>query len=193
MVNYGRYSLIDYVRLCYSKLMTFLFYRPARLVRHPVRLRGKNNIRFSKGFTSGYFCRIEAFSKGTQRQTMIFGENLNIGDFCHIASLERVEFGKDVLIGSSVFISDHDHGAVTFADLSIAPAERPLTSSPVYIEDNVWIGEKAVILKGVRIGQNSIVAAGAVVTKNVPPYSVVAGVPAKVVKSVNPSECAEKL
>lgn len=187
VVNYGRYSLMDYVRLVYSKIMTFFFYRPARLVRHPVRLRGKKNIKFSEGFTSGYFCRIEAFSQGGQSQTMIFGENLNIGDFCHIASLERVEFGKDVLIGSSVFISDHDHGAVTFSDLSIAPAERPLISSPVVIEDNVWIGEKAVILKGVKVGRNSIVAAGAIVTKNVPPYSVVAGVPAKVVKSFNPA------
>lgn len=186
MVDYGRYSLVDCVRLVYSKLMTLFFYRPARLVRHPVRLRGKKNIKFSKGFTSGYFCRIEAFSKGVSDQTMVFGENLNIGDFCHIASLERVEFGKDVLIGSSVFISDHDHGTVTFSDLSIAPTARPLISSPVVIEDNVWIGEKVVILKGVRVGRNSVVAAGAVVTKNVPPYSVVAGVPAKVVRSVKP-------
>ena len=97
-----------------------------------------------------------------------------------------LEFGKDVLIGSSVFISDHDHGTVTFSDLSIAPTARPLISSPVVIEDNVWIGEKVVILKGVRVGRNSVVAAGAVVTKNVPPYSVVAGVPAKVVRSVKP-------
>lgn len=191
MIDYGSYSTVDYIRLFYSKLMTFFFYRPARLVRHPVRLRGKKNIKFSYGFTSGYFCRIEAFSEGTRGHTMILGENLNIGDFCHIASLQRVEFGRNVLIGSSVFISDHDHGAVTFSDLSIAPAERPLISSPVIIEDNVWIGEKAIILKGVRIGRNSIVAAGAVVTKNVPPYSVVAGVPAKVVQSVNSPASSE--
>lgn len=182
MVDYGRYSLMDYLRLFYSKVMTFFFYRPARLVRHPVRLRGKKNIKFAKGFTSGYFCRIEAFSRGGQNQTMIFGENLNIGDFCHIASLERVEFGNNVLIGSSVFISDHDHGAITFSDLSIAPAERSLKSSPVVIEDNVWIGEKAIILKGVKVGRNSVVAAGAVVTKSVPPFSVVGGVPANVLK-----------
>ncbi|MOA49611.1 2,3,4,5-tetrahydropyridine-2,6-dicarboxylate N-acetyltransferase [compost metagenome] len=62
-------------------------------------------------------------------------------------------------------------------------------SSPVFIEDNVWIGEKAVILKGVRIGHNSIVAAGAVVTKNVPPFSIVAGVPAKVIKTVFQPDC----
>lgn len=188
MIDYGRYSLMDYVRLLYSKLMTLVFYRPARLVRHPVRLRGKKNIQFSTDFTSGYFCRIEAFSRGGQVKTMVFGENLNIGDFCHLASLERVEFGRDVLIGSSVFISDHDHGAVTFHDLSVAPVDRPLASSPVFIEDNVWIGEKAVILKGVRIGRNSIVAAGAVVTKSVPPFSVVAGVPARVVKTVSDSD-----
>ena len=192
MIDYGRYSLIDYARLLHSKLMTWLLYRPARLVRHPVRLRGKNNIHFSTGFTSGYFCRIEAFSRGGHDKTLIFGANLNIGDFCHLTSLERVEFGRDILIGSSVFISDHDHGTVTLHDLSLAPADRPLVSSPVFIEDNVWIGEKAVILKGVRIGRNSIVAAGAVVTKSVPPFSVVAGVPARVVKTISGPDFLQK-
>ncbi|MCT7584011.1 hypothetical protein N5U55_07790 [Aliarcobacter butzleri] len=52
----------------------------------------------------------------------------------------------------------------------------------VLIGDNVWIGESAMILKGVNVGKNSIIAAGAIVTKNVPPFSVVAGVPAKVIR-----------
>ena len=181
-VDYGKYSFLDILRLFFSKAMTFLLYRPARLVRHPVRLRGRNRIHISPGFTCGYFCRIEAFSRGGVGNTMFFGENLNIGDFCHITSVESVVFGKNVLIGSSVFISDHDHGSASFEDLSISPANRALESKPVIIEDNVWVGEKAIILKGVRVGSNSVVAAGSVVTKDVPPYSVVAGVPAKVIK-----------
>ena len=57
-------------------------------------------------------------------------------------------------------------------------------SAPVIIEDNVWIGQYCTILKGVRIGKGSIVATRAVVTKDVPPYSIVAGNPAKVVKKI---------
>jgi acetyltransferase-like isoleucine patch superfamily enzyme len=54
---------------------------------------------------------------------------------------------------------------------------------PIYIEDDVWIGARSIILSGVRIGEGSIVAAGSVVTKSVPPYSIVGGVPARVIKS----------
>ena len=61
-------------------------------------------------------------------------------------------------------------------------------SKSIVIEDNVWIGEYAAILKGVRIGEGSIVASHAVVTKDVPPYSIVAGNPAKVVKSLEYEE-----
>jgi lipopolysaccharide O-acetyltransferase len=164
--------------------MTKIFYRPARLIRHPVRIRGANNIMLNKGFTSGYYCRLEAFSEGGTGPTLIMGENLNIGDSCHITSLERVQFGANVLIGSSVFISDHDHGYATYGDMRLSPVNRKLISSPVIIEDNVWIGEKVIILKGVKIGANSIIGAGAVVTSDVPPYSVVVGVPGKVLKTV---------
>lgn len=58
-------------------------------------------------------------------------------------------------------------------------------SAPIIIEDNVWIGERAIILKGVTIGMGAIVATGAIVTKDVPPYSVVAGNPAKIVKDIS--------
>nr|WP_243425786.1 DapH/DapD/GlmU-related protein [Faecalicatena contorta] len=61
-------------------------------------------------------------------------------------------------------------------------------SNPVIIEDNVWIGRDAVIMKGVTVGQGSIVALRAVVVDDVPPYSIVAGNPAKVVKRLNPNE-----
>ncbi|MCO4822892.1 MAG: acetyltransferase [Flavobacteriaceae bacterium] len=187
-VDFGMYTFHEYVRLIYSKLMTILFFRPARIIRHPVRIRGYKHIKLSAGFTTGYFCRIEAFSLENDT-TMFFGKNLSMGDFCHITSLEKVVIGDNVLIGSSVFISDHDHGSTNLDDMKMIPSKRALITSPVFIENNVWIGEKAIILKGVTLGENSIIAAGSVVTKNVPAYSVVAGVPAKVIieHNVNPS------
>ena len=57
-------------------------------------------------------------------------------------------------------------------------------SKPITIEDNVWIGENAVILKGIRIGRGSIIACNAVVTKDVPPYTIAAGNPARIVKDI---------
>ncbi len=62
------------------------------------------------------------------------------------------------------------------------PAKRELVNKDIYISDNVWIGEKAIILKGVNIGESAVIAAGAVVTKDVLARSLVAGVPAKAIK-----------
>ena len=69
--------------------------------------------------------------------------------------------------------------------------EQGLTAEGVVIEDDVWIGSGAVILDGVRIGQGAVVAAGAVVNKNVPPHTVVGGVPARVLKEITPEAARE--
>jgi acetyltransferase-like isoleucine patch superfamily enzyme len=70
-----------------------------------------------------------------------------------------------------------------YSDISTPIFRQGLVTAPVFIEDDVWIGCNATILKGVRIGRGAIVAAGAVVTKNVPPLAIVAGVPACVISS----------
>lgn len=137
-----------------------------------------------KNFTTGQFCRIEAADAIIPgRPTLIFGDNVQINDRCHIASVMSICIGNNVLIASDVFITDHDHGDVSRATMEIPPALRDLICQPVIIGDNVWIGEKVIILKGVEVGQGAIIAAGAVVTKNVPPFSVVGGVPARILKT----------
>ena len=128
------------------------------------------------------------------------GENgtCKIGDFtllngALIMADERIEIGKHVLVSWNVGIADSDFHPIDAAQrridtLALAPfyKDRPprpvLKTAPVIIEDNVWIGMNAVILKGVTIGENSVVAAGAVVSKSVPPNVVVAGNPAVIVK-----------
>ena len=88
------------------------------------------------------------------------------------------------MIGSHVLIEDHSHG--TIQEIETPVAKRNLHSKgPIIIEDNVWIGENVCILENVTIGRCSIIGANAVVTHNIPPYSVAVGAPAKVVKSIH--------
>lgn len=87
-------------------------------------------------------------------------------------------------MGNDILITDNSHGLSDIKQMDVAPNYCPLYSKgPVIIEDNVWIGEKTSILPGVHIGQGSIIGANSVVTKDVPAYSVVAGNPAKIIKT----------
>ena len=113
------------------------------------------------------------------------GHNVTINYDCHIAAIQLVEIGNNVLFASRIYISDHNHGTSSFQDMKLPPVLRPVVSKgPVIIGDNVWIGEGAVILANVTVGNNSIIAANAVVTRDVPAFSVAAGVPAQIIKTV---------
>ncbi len=109
------------------------------------------------------------------------GNNVDIGNNSFIISNNNVQIGNNVIISNYVFISDHNH---SYDNINKSLFEQPLTEGGyVIIEDNVLIGTKSSILKNVRIGRNSVIGANSVVTKDVPPYSVVVGNPAKVIKS----------
>lgn len=114
---------------------------------------------------------------------IIIGEGTWVGKNCSIAAIDRVEIGKHVLFAGHVHITDHSHG---YEDIEhpIAP-QRLISKGPVIIEDDCWLGFSCEILSGVHIGKHCIVAARAVVTKDVPAYSIVAGNPARIVKQYN--------
>ncbi len=139
----------------------------------------------------GYRCVIECWdnyhagSDFEMNPELTIGNNSAIGDESHISCARKMKIGNGVLMGRKIFITDNNHGSSTREMLDIVPFDRPLTSAgPVIIEDNVWIGEKVSIMPNVRIGKGSIIAANAVVTHNVPPYSVVGGCPAKIIKQL---------
>lgn len=90
--------------------------------------------------------------------------------------------GNDVLFAQNVILSGLNHG---FGDITVPIREQKCTTSEIVVEDNVWLGANVVVTAGVRIGKNAIVAAGSVVTKNVPPYTIAAGNPAKPIKQYN--------
>ena len=114
---------------------------------------------------------------------LTIGTNGNFGAFNHITCINKVAIGDNCLTGKWVTISDNNHGTTDFETLHENPTKRKLhTKGPVIIGNNVWIGDKATILGGVTIGDSAVIAANAVVTKDVPAYSVVGGNPAKVIK-----------
>ncbi len=118
------------------------------------------------------------------------GEFVKIGDNCLINHNCLVQAGKSkygsitignyVHMGANVMILGFNHGYYT---TEIPTKEQDYIDSAIIINDDVWIGGGAIILAGVTIGEGSIIAAGAVVNHDVPPYSIVGGVPAKVIKS----------
>ena len=114
------------------------------------------------------------------------GDNFYAATQSNITIVGTLVIGSDVTLASRVTIIDHAHGRADYSDLETPVMKRELsTKGPIIIEDNVWICEGAVVLSGVTIGKNAIVATNAVVTKNVPANSIVAGVPARVVKIIN--------
>jgi len=116
---------------------------------------------------------------------IIIGDRCSIGEYCLITSTNSITIGSGVLTGRYVTITDNSHGKPLDKDMNIPPGDRRIYSNgPVFIEDNVWIGDKVSIMAGVHIGKGAIIAAHAVVTKNIPAYSLAGGVPAKVIKSL---------
>lgn len=101
-----------------------------------------------------------------------------------LAALSRIYIGSKVMFGPEVSILAGNHNTSVIGTCMFDVHEKlPENDLDVWIEDDVWVGTKSIILKGVRIGRGSIIAAGSVVTKDIPPYSIAAGTPAQVKKS----------
>ena len=117
--------------------------------------------------------------------SVVIGRDVRINSTCHIGCINRIEIGEQTLIGSHVLITDHAHGQNAENELKQHPSERKLYSKgAVTIGERCWICENAISLPGVSIGDESVIAAGAVVTKDVPARAVAAGNPARVVKKL---------
>lgn len=107
-----------------------------------------------------------------------------IGEGCVLRGQGGITIGNDVYLAPLVQLLAVDH---TYADLHRPISAQPLIARGIVIDDDVWIGGGAIVLDGVHIGRHSVVAAGAVVTRDVPSYTVVAGVPARVIKDLQPT------
>ena len=157
-------------------------------INSPIYLRGGKYITIGENFNADLRLRIEAWDEyeGIKyNPQIIIGNNVCINSDCHIGCINKIEIGNNVLFASKVFVEDCNHGEINRFSLDIPPSKRKLYSKgSITIEDNVWIGEGVAILPDVRIGNNSVIGANAVVTKSFPPYSIIGGNPARLIKTI---------
>ncbi len=131
-------------------------------------------------FSLGDYSVIESFTCiNNAVGDVIIGDHTRIG--LHNTIIGPVEIGNNVNLAQGITVTALNHN---FSDTNKRIDEQGVSANPVTIEDDVWVGANAVILPGVTIGEHCVVAAGAIVTKDVPPHSLVAGVPAKVIKKI---------
>lgn len=151
-----------------------------------VRINGGKYITIGSGTRFGKHTMISAWDEYNGSEytpCIVIGENCSFGFCNHITCCNKIIIGNGVLTGMYVIISDNNHGEITRESLDIPPLKRKLYSKgEIVIGNNVWIGDKVAILSGVHIGDGAIIAANAVVTKDVPAYSVVGRVPGAILK-----------
>jgi acetyltransferase-like isoleucine patch superfamily enzyme len=132
-------------------------------------------------FELGAFSTIEDFSAiNNGVGSVIIGERTKIGLSNTI--IGPVTIGNDIRLAQNITLSGLNHN---YEDINIPIHKQGVSTAPIRIEDNTWIGANVVVLAGVTVGKHSIVAAGSVVTKNIPPYSVAVGNPARIIKQYN--------
>lgn len=131
-------------------------------------------------FSIGDYSVVESFACiNNAVGDVTIGNHTRVG--LHNTIIGPVKIGNHVNLAQGITVTALNHN---FGDTSKRIDEQGVSTNNVIIEDDVWIGANAVILPGVKIGTHCVVAAGAVITKDVPPHSLVAGVPAKIIKQI---------
>lgn len=129
------------------------------------------------------FCPLHNHMGTDYPSKIVVGNNVNFGAYNRIASAYSVTIEDDVLLAAFVHITDHSHG---YEDVTLPVCKQPIIhKGPVVIGKGSWLAFGCHVLSGVTIGEHCVVAANSVVTKDVPPFSVVAGNPACVIKRYN--------
>lgn len=171
----------------YTGWLKRTFLKMDGFVNYPISVTGGVNISVDKNVVIGKHVILQTWNNynGQQNHPSIhIGEYSRIGEDTHITAVSDIIIGCGVQTGRRVLISDNSHGNTSDKEqMNIPVVKRALsTKGGIQIGNNVWIGDNAVILSGVKIGDGAIVGANAVVTKDVEAYTIVAGVPAKIIR-----------
>jgi acetyltransferase-like isoleucine patch superfamily enzyme len=128
----------------------------------------------------GPFCWIgEGCAFRAHEGTLRIGSKCTFGGKNTINCYERVEIGDEALWADDIYVVDFDHW---YIDPQVSIRSQGIRKEPIIIERNVWIAEKATVLRGVKVGEGSVIGAHSLVIRDVPPYAVVGGVPARILK-----------
>lgn len=185
----------DLRKKCYAAYLKHYFVGAENLIidSMPVHFIGGKYIKLGRNVSLGRYANLLAvyqWENCGQKFTpqIILGDNVVIAPYCRIGCINRVEIGEWTTMGQRVYITDHTHGDVSYDQLNLPPRHRPLYSKgPVKIGAYVHLGENCCIMPGVTIGDHSVIGAGSIVTHDIPPYSVAAGNPAKILKTITAS------
>lgn len=175
-------SPVEIIRNVAAVLRAKWYFRGGQSIGEKIRVWGRASINQPENMIIGDRVRIvstivpvEIYA--TSPGSLVIGENTFINYGCSIAALKSVKIGRDCSIGTYVILMDND-----FHGLEPEKRQEMPESLPITIGDNVWLGARVIVLRGVSIGDNSVVAAGSVVTKDIPAGVIAAGVPAKVIR-----------
>ncbi|MGE4159033.1 MAG: DapH/DapD/GlmU-related protein [Planctomycetota bacterium] len=152
-------------------------------IKRGTRIYRPGNVSIGPGSRLGRDVDIYAHPRGdvpADAITVQIGAGCHMGHRCNLAGIKSVVIEDKVVMGNDVYIADHGH---EYRDPNVPVIDQPVTEAkPVRICEGSWLGAKAVILPGVTVGKHAVVGAGAIVTKDVEAFTVVAGNPAVVVK-----------
>lgn len=150
--------------------------------------RGLSKMKIGDNFAAGEGLWMEAVTRFRNQRfnpLITIGQCVSVSNWVHIGCTHEITIGEYTLIGSKVVIVDHNHGQYVISHSSpmVPPAMRTLDAeSSVTIGRNVWLGDSVAVLPGARIGEGSVIAANSVVSGEIPPFTIAAGVPARVIK-----------
>lgn len=125
---------------------------------------------------TGFYCGFGTFVSG--KNDITIGDNFYMGNYCHLSA--NAVIGNDVLFASYISLVGGDH-RVDYIDCTIRESGRDVLKT-ITIEDNVWIGHGAIVMHGVKISTGAVIAAGSIVTKDVPKNAIFGGNPAKLIR-----------
>jgi acetyltransferase-like isoleucine patch superfamily enzyme len=158
-------------------------------IRRPRVIEGPENMIFGENVIiapNAWIATYPKYYRHVYSPSLIVGARTQIGRYCCITCINSIKIGEDCLFSEYIYISDHTHGFVPHVEILARQALH--SKGPVVIGDSCFIGYRAVVLPGVTLGRNCVVGANSVVTRSFPDYSMVVGVPARLIKKFSLSE-----